>query len=45
MNVIARLEFELAYDQVAVQHVNNYTPGTPLCNAKPSVLKNGSGII
>ena len=28
-NVIARLEFELAYNDIVVQHVNHYTSETP----------------
>ena len=29
MNVLARLEFELTYFNVLVQHVNHYTTDTP----------------
>ena len=30
VNVIARLEIELSYFDLSVQHVNHYTPGMPL---------------
>ena len=29
MNVIVRLEFELAYYDVAIQHVSHYSTGIP----------------
>ena len=31
VNVIARLEFELAYYDVAVQHNSHHATGTPCC--------------
>ena len=36
VNVIARLEFELAYYDLTVQHVNHYSTRTPLPHAKSS---------
>ena len=40
VNVIARLEFELAYYDSAVQPFNHYTSGTPLAllNGDLSIL-------
>ena len=38
VNVIDRLEFELAYGNVTVQHVNHYTKGDSLCMGKKDLI-------
>ena len=38
MVLVAKLEFELAYNDVTVQHVSHYTIGTPSPRYKVSLI-------
>ena len=38
VNVIVRLEFELAFNDVAVQYVSHYVTGTPPCIRKKYMI-------